>query len=364
MDDVAASRSRRASSCSLDNVINREVRLPTYRQMPAMWPARGAGDRIFLGISPRSSLVSQHLAAARGRSSTSVLKRRVAPSLPRRRRVKPVSPSRLLHRPWSGVPDLGLTLRPLSCLHLVPLRIPTPSTSGGMCARSGRGRASPPPPSFPSPVLRPPLVPRPCSPFSPHPWLRIATPKQSRLCMPSMLPTTCRASMPPWLSPPSARCSSAVPAKASSSGSSSTLGMATDCMFTASLRGRIPPPRRCSFGGKPTARIVGLVKSFDRFNTGMRVEGNIKRVEYPPRVWRTCTTPCASTACRYGFILTEIELVFCPQRQRRHPPLRLPRSRQRAARRLRVTASIEDGEPEEPADRLPRALGLGHARRR
>ncbi|KAI1817862.1 hypothetical protein GGS20DRAFT_459014 [Poronia punctata] len=63
------------------------------------------------------------------------------------------------------------------------------------------------------------------------------------------------------------------------------------------------------FGGNPTSRIVGLVKSFDRFNTGMRVEGNIKRVEYLRglshlhHVMRTHGT-------RYGFILTEIELVL------------------------------------------------------
>ncbi|PKS06744.1 hypothetical protein jhhlp_006818 [Lomentospora prolificans] len=63
------------------------------------------------------------------------------------------------------------------------------------------------------------------------------------------------------------------------------------------------------FGGKPTARVVGLVRSFDRFNTGMRVEGNIKRVEYL-RGLAALHHAMREHSCRYGFILTEIELVI------------------------------------------------------
>ncbi|KJZ73282.1 hypothetical protein HIM_07286 [Hirsutella minnesotensis 3608] len=63
------------------------------------------------------------------------------------------------------------------------------------------------------------------------------------------------------------------------------------------------------FGGKPTARVVGLVRSFDRFNTGMRVEGNIKRVEYL-RGLAALHYAMREHSCRYGFILTEIELVL------------------------------------------------------
>ncbi|KAI1330793.1 hypothetical protein F5Y16DRAFT_316485 [Xylariaceae sp. FL0255] len=63
------------------------------------------------------------------------------------------------------------------------------------------------------------------------------------------------------------------------------------------------------FGGKPTARVVGLVKSFDRFNTGMRVEGNIKRVEYL-RGLAHLHHIMREHGTRYGFILTEIELVI------------------------------------------------------
>lgn len=63
------------------------------------------------------------------------------------------------------------------------------------------------------------------------------------------------------------------------------------------------------FGGKPSARVVGLVRSFDRFNTGMRVEGNIKRVEYL-RSLSALHYAMREHGCRYGFIMTEIELVM------------------------------------------------------
>lgn len=62
------------------------------------------------------------------------------------------------------------------------------------------------------------------------------------------------------------------------------------------------------FGGKPSSRIVGLVRSFDRFNTGMRVEGNIKRVKYL-RELAALHHAMREHGCRFGFILTEIELV-------------------------------------------------------
>ncbi|KAI9899511.1 hypothetical protein N3K66_005972 [Trichothecium roseum] len=63
------------------------------------------------------------------------------------------------------------------------------------------------------------------------------------------------------------------------------------------------------FGGKPSARVVGLVRSFDRFNTGMRVEGNIKRVEYL-RGLAAIHHAMREHGCRYGFVITEIELVL------------------------------------------------------
>ncbi|KAK3335492.1 hypothetical protein B0T19DRAFT_377382 [Cercophora scortea] len=85
-------------------------------------------------------------------------------------------------------------------------------------------------------------------------------------------------------------------------------GMSTDCMFVANVAGETASAAAI-FGGKPTARVVGLVKSFDRFNTGMRVEGNVKRVEYL-RGLAHLHHAMREHGCRYGFIMTEIELVF------------------------------------------------------
>ncbi|KAK0377616.1 hypothetical protein CMEL01_07323 [Colletotrichum melonis] len=81
-----------------------------------------------------------------------------------------------------------------------------------------------------------------------------------------------------------------------------------ELLFTASPAGE-PASAATIFGGKPTARVVGLVRSFDRFNTGMRVEGNIKRVEYL-RGLAALHHAMREHSCRYGFILTEIELVI------------------------------------------------------
>ena len=78
-------------------------------------------------------------------------------------------------------------------------------------------------------------------------------------------------------------------------------------MFLANVAGE-SASAAAIFGGKPTARVVGLVKSFDRFNTGMRVEGNVKRVEYL-RGLSHLHHAMREHGCRYGFILTEIELV-------------------------------------------------------
>jgi hypothetical protein len=60
--------------------------------------------------------------------------------------------------------------------------------------------------------------------------------------------------------------------------------------------------------GRGLGRVVGLVKSFDRWNTGMRVEGNHRKVEYL-RGLAHLHRHMREHGCRYGFILTEIELV-------------------------------------------------------
>lgn len=81
----------------------------------------------------------------------------------------------------------------------------------------------------------------------------------------------------------------------------------TEQMFVATVPGDASSAAAI-FGGKPSARAVGLVKSFDRFNTGMRVEGNVKKVEYL-RGLAHLHHVMREHGCRYGFVLTEIELV-------------------------------------------------------
>ncbi|PWY92483.1 hypothetical protein BO70DRAFT_11723 [Aspergillus heteromorphus CBS 117.55] len=60
--------------------------------------------------------------------------------------------------------------------------------------------------------------------------------------------------------------------------------------------------------GLPRGRVVGIVKTFDRWNTGMRNETPHHRVEYLNGLahLQRCMR---EHSCRYGFILTEIELV-------------------------------------------------------
>ncbi|KIW40234.1 uncharacterized protein PV06_07448 [Exophiala oligosperma] len=63
-----------------------------------------------------------------------------------------------------------------------------------------------------------------------------------------------------------------------------------------------------TLSGLPRGRVVGLVRSFDRWNTGMRREGPARRVEYL-RTLAHLQKCMRDHSCRYGFIITEIELV-------------------------------------------------------
>ncbi|KAE8150129.1 hypothetical protein BDV25DRAFT_116880 [Aspergillus avenaceus] len=60
--------------------------------------------------------------------------------------------------------------------------------------------------------------------------------------------------------------------------------------------------------GLPRGRLVGIVKTFDRWNTSMRTEAPHRRVEYLNGLahLQRCMR---EHSCRYGFIITEIELV-------------------------------------------------------
>ncbi|KAI1650388.1 hypothetical protein F4815DRAFT_349765 [Daldinia loculata] len=103
--------------------------------------------------------------------------------------------------------------------------------------------------------------------------------------------------------------SSQRPVQLSVPSTKATTTSSNDHVFVANIAGE-SSTAAAIFGGKPTARVVGLVKSFDRFNTGMRVEGNIKRVEYL-RGLAHLHHVMREHGTRYGFILTEIELVVC-----------------------------------------------------
>ncbi|KAJ5337596.1 hypothetical protein N7452_004324 [Penicillium brevicompactum] len=83
-------------------------------------------------------------------------------------------------------------------------------------------------------------------------------------------------------------------------------------------------PERTS-SGLPRGRLVGIVKSFDRWNTGMRNEAPHRRVEYLNGLahLQRCMR---EHSCRYGFIITEIELVCRSPPRSLSKPLRLPRT--------------------------------------
>lgn len=63
-----------------------------------------------------------------------------------------------------------------------------------------------------------------------------------------------------------------------------------------------------TMSGLPRGRVVGLVRSFDRWNTGMRRESHARKVEYL-RTLAHLQKCMRDHSCRYGFIMTEIELV-------------------------------------------------------
>ncbi|KAI0399123.1 hypothetical protein F4802DRAFT_70001 [Xylaria palmicola] len=85
-------------------------------------------------------------------------------------------------------------------------------------------------------------------------------------------------------------------------------GSTNDHLIVANMAGE-SSTAAAIFGGKPTARVVGLVKSFNRFNTQMRGENKVKGVEYL-RGLAHLHHVMREHGTRYGFILTEIELVL------------------------------------------------------
>lgn len=63
-----------------------------------------------------------------------------------------------------------------------------------------------------------------------------------------------------------------------------------------------------TLAGNGRGRVVGVVKTFDRWNTSMRHEIGQRRVEYLAGLSHVHRY-MREHGCRYGFIITEIELV-------------------------------------------------------
>ncbi|KAL1876432.1 hypothetical protein VTK73DRAFT_9298 [Phialemonium thermophilum] len=293
----SACHSRRASTCSLDNAAIEKYGFPTYRNMPAYVAAPGPNSR---ALTPQPQAQPQIPSTEEPFNSYQA--------------YAPRAPSPLAHSSMSPEPVPSTTLMeyltsPNPAPALVrtisfPLRDPhtkhfwwdvrqirpwqsfNVSTVLSLPCAAALLYAPVPVPLLPVPVTKdrhPETESALHSIYASHFLPRL----NAALALSSMRPL--QFSCAPKTSP-------------------SSSGMATDCMFVADVAGG-SASAAAIFGGKPTARVVGLVKSFDRFNTGMRVEGNVKRVEYL-RGLAHLHYAMREHGCRYGFILTEIELVF------------------------------------------------------
>ncbi|KAJ9156985.1 Sialidase [Coniochaeta hoffmannii] len=291
---ASAMHSRRASSCSVENAAIEKYGFPTYRHMPAYVPAVNGSSTI--GMTPPQT----HLAQPDSYLYQSYVPRAPSPLAHASLSPEPTPTTTLMSYLTSPNPAPAL-VRTVS----FPLRDPhtkhfwwdirqvRPWTSFNASSILSLPGAS----SILSCAVPTPLL---CTPATTarHPETEQAL---HTICASYYLPKlnsalACSTARPLQLT---------VPPKTARAASS---GMVTDCMFVANVAGE-PASAATIFGGKPTARVVGLVKSFDRFNTGMRVEGNVKRVEYL-RGLAHLHHAMREHGCRYGFIMTEIELVF------------------------------------------------------
>ncbi|KAH8893697.1 hypothetical protein GQ53DRAFT_821622 [Thozetella sp. PMI_491] len=295
------SHSRRASSCSLDNVTIEKYGFPTYRQMPS-YVASASG-------SATPTPQPQQLPMAQS-ADAFLYQQAYAP-----RASSPLAAASLSPEPTPSTTLMSYLTGPNPAPSLVhnisfPLRDPHTrhfwwdvrqvrpwanfSTSTILAIPGAASLLTCPVPA--------PLLPAPMASHR-HPETEAALHSiYASHYLPRLNAALALSSQRPI--------QFAVPPKTTTApgAGSNGLGMATDCMFVANVAGE-SASAAAIFGGKPTARVVGLVKSFDRFNTGMRVEGNIKRVEYL-RGLAHLHHAMREHGCRYGFILTEIELVF------------------------------------------------------
>ncbi|WYZ42733.1 hypothetical protein EsH8_VI_000432 [Colletotrichum jinshuiense] len=275
-------QSRRASTCSLDGSALDRFGFPTYRQMPSYVPAAAATPQpaadayMFPSYAPRAPSPLSLAATPDPTPSTTLLTYLTgpnpAPSLVRTISF-PLRDPNTKHfwwdvrqiRPWTAFSASSVLSLP-GAAALLNCPVPAPLLPG------------------PAPAAR-------------HPENEAALHAiYASHYLPKLNAALAISSTRPMqLSVPAASSSSSAGAKN------------PDLLFAASPAGE-PASAAAIFGGKPTARVVGLVRSFDRFNTGMRVEGNVKRVEYL-RGLAALHHAMREHGCRYGFVLTEIELV-------------------------------------------------------
>lgn len=85
-------------------------------------------------------------------------------------------------------------------------------------------------------------------------------------------------------------------------------GPATTSQAQPTFLANYPNENQYTIHGSPRGRVVGLAKSFDTFNTSMRHESPAQRVRYLKTL--SHLQKCMRDhSCRYGFVITEIELV-------------------------------------------------------
>jgi len=87
-----------------------------------------------------------------------------------------------------------------------------------------------------------------------------------------------------------------------------TTGAATTAQAQPTFLANYPNENQYTIHGSPRGRVVGLAKSFDTFNTSMRHESPAQRVRYL-KTFSQLQRCMREHSCRYGFIITEIELV-------------------------------------------------------
>lgn len=274
-------QSRRASTCSLDGSALEKYGFPTYRQMPS-----------YVSAVPQQQQMEPYMYAQYAPRAPSPLSIASTP--------EPIASTTLMNYLTSSNPapslvrTISFPLRDPNTKHfwwdvrqIRPWTAFTASTILSLPGASGLLNCPVPQPLLPQPAAS-----------ARHPETEAALHNiYSSYYLPKLNSALALSSQRAiQLSVPS-----------SSMKPTSTASAPSDHIFTANVAGE-SASAAAIFGGKPTARVVGLVKSFDRFNTGMRVEGNVKRVEYL-RGLAHLHHIMREHGCRYGFILTEIELV-------------------------------------------------------